>query len=100
MERKLYELNGYNVYIEKVKYQYKNRLAVQAYVVEDDGWVEPYATISVNLVNEKLTDENCAYVDCNNVPFIDEWLEENGIAEPTGRFAFSGFCVYPEMRFV
>lgn len=100
MERKLYELNGYNVYIEKVKYQYKNRLAVQAYVVEDDGWVEPYATISVNLIKEKLTDENCAYVDCNNVPFIDEWLEENGIAEPTGRFAFSGFCVYPEMRFV
>lgn len=95
----MYELNGYKVYLEKTTYANNKRLAVQAYVVEDDGWIEPYATISVNLPNEKITDENCTFVDGNNVLFIEEWLEKNGIAEPTGRVAFSGFCVYSEMRF-
>ena len=99
MEKKMYELNGYKVYLEKTTYANNKRLAIQAYVVDEDGWVEPYATISVNLPNEKITDENCTFVDGNNVPFVDEWLEKNGIAEPTGRVAFSGFCIYPEMRF-
>lgn len=99
MEKKMYELNGCKVYLEKTTYANNKRLAVQAYVVEDDGWVEPYATISVNLPNEKLTDDKCTFVDGNNVPFIEEWLEKNGIAEPTGRVAFSGFCIYSEMRF-
>ena len=99
MDKKMYELNGYNVYLEKATYANNKRLAVQAFVVEEDGWAEPYATITVNLPDEKLTDDKCAFVDGNNVPFIEEWLEENGIAEPTGQVGFSGFCIYSEMRF-
>lgn len=99
MEKKLYELNGYKVYIEKTKYAYNGRLAVQAYVVEDDGWVEPYGTITVNLPNEQITDKDCGFVDENNMPFISEWLEENGLAEITGRIGMSGYCFYSEMRF-
>lgn len=104
MERKMYKHNGANIFLEKKQYAKPKRLAVQAYVVEQDEYIEevafPYATITVNLPNARLSDENCAFVDTNNVPFIDEWLEENGIAEPTGRFGFSGYCCYPEMRFV
>lgn len=98
--KKMYKMNGHEIYLEKNQYSSNKRLAVQAYEIDEYGWVEPYATITVNLPNEKLTDDKCAFVDGNNVPFVDEWLEENGIAEPTGRFGFSGFCVYAEMRFV
>ena len=103
MERKMYKHNGANIFLEKKQYAKPKRLAVQTYVVEQDEYIEevafPYATITVNLPNARLSDENCAFVDTNYVPFIDEWLEENGIAEPTGRFGFSGYCCYPEMRF-
>ena len=98
MKRKMYKHNGNTVYLVKNKYANNGRLAIQAFVM-DGEMAFPYATITVNLPNEKLTDENCAFVDGNNVPFVEEWLEENGIAEPTGRFGFSGFCVYSEMRF-
>lgn len=98
--KKMYKMNGHEIYLEKNQYSCNKRLAVQAYEIDEYGWEMPYATITVNLPNEKLTDENCAFVDGNNVPFVDEWLEENGIAEPTGRIGFSGFCAYSEMRFV
>ena len=40
-----------------------------------------------------------AYVDTNNIPEIDRWLVENGIAEDTGVRTVSGFCTYPLLQF-
>ena len=60
---------------------------------------EPYCDITVNLPGEILSGENCAFVDVNNAPFITPFLEENGLAEPTGMMGFSGWCAYPEYRF-
>ena len=61
--------------------------------------IEPFCDITVNLPREELSGENCAFVDTNDAPFLPAFLEENGLAEPTGMMGFSGFCAYPEYRF-
>lgn len=71
------------------KYYANGRTAVQLWC--DDG---PYATLSVNLPNERCN-EGEFYVDTNNCPWAEEFLEENRIAEWTGAIGFSGYCTYP-----
>lgn len=74
-------------------YRYtKGRIALQLY--DDDG---PYATLSVNLPEEKCGEWDF-FVDTNNCPWACDWLEANGIAEPLYYFGISGFCYYPMMR--
>lgn len=65
----------------------------------DFGFMTPYCDITVNLPDEELTDDTCAFVDTNNAPFLPKFLEENGLAKPTGMHGFSGWCAYPEYRF-
>lgn len=98
MERKMYKHNGNTVYLVKNKYANNGRLAVQAFVL-DGEMAFPYATITVNLPYERVTDERCAFIDENNLPDIWLWLVMNGIAETTGHIGYSGFCSYHEVRF-
>ena len=79
------------------KYIYNNRLAVQLTTAKAP-W-EPYATLTVNLDGERLDSSNQAFVDTNNCPWAPEFLEDNGIAKPTGVTAKSGFCTYPLYEF-
>lgn len=66
---------------------------------EMEYW-EPWCDITVNIPMTPLTDrENCAFVDVNNDPTITTFLEQNGLAVPTGRSARSGWVTYPEYRF-
>lgn len=65
----------------------------------DYGCYEPYCDITVNLPDEELSGEDCAFVDVNNASFLPDFLEANGLAEPTGLYGFSGWCAYPEYRF-
>ena len=56
----------------------------------------PYCDATVNII--KLP-PFAACIDTNNSPKIMAFLEENGIAEPTGRAMPSGFCLYPMVTF-
>lgn len=88
--------------ITESKYVFKrqNRLYLGLLTEDEDfGFMSPYCDITVNLPDEPLSGENCGFVDTNNAPFLPDWLEENGLAEPTGMFGFSGWCAYPEYRF-
>ena len=67
---------------------------------------EDFAVITVNLVNSpygdvKYQDESHAYIDTNNCPWAEEFLQENGIAKPDSRdiYGMSGFCTYPLYEF-
>lgn len=64
-----------------------------------DPFFEPYCDVTVNLMDAGTSQDNCAFIDTNNMPTLPKFLEENGIAEPTGYYGFSGFCAYPEYRF-
>ena len=41
----------------------------------------------------------CAFVDTNNMPELEDFLVENGIAEFTGLEQKSGYCSYPLYQF-
>ena len=95
--KKCYEYRGHRVAISYTTYRKTGTLAVLMNYI--DGEMEcDYDVISVNLCSG-LQDEQTAYVDTNNIPEIDRWLEENGIAEDTGVRTVSGFCTYPLMVF-
>ena len=88
-----------DIIIQKREYSYehtKGRVALQLFS-QSEG---PFATISVNLVDEELTDGKCFFVDTNNCSWAEDFLTKNKIAEPTGKFGASGYCVYPEYRLI
>lgn len=80
------------VTIHKTKYA-KGGLAIQLFC--DDGI--PYATLTVNL---KKVPDGYAYVDTNNLPFAEEFINRYKLGKyVVGQDAISGFCVYPLYHF-
>lgn len=54
--------------------------------------------LTVNIKDTPVNDD-CAFIDTNNVEWAEDFLKENQIAKPTGRYGYSGFCSYPEYCF-
>jgi len=69
------------------------------YVEEGNIFCVPYATVTVNLPNSAFLPPNVQFVDTNNLPDIGQWLENNGIASPTGQLCQSGYCTYQAYAF-
>lgn len=81
------------VTLEVTRYATKpHNLAIQLWC--DDG---PYATLTVNL--GKMLESDKAYLDTNNFPEAEAFVKKYKLAEPTGNYAFSGFCAYPLYKF-
>lgn len=54
--------------------------------------------LTVNL--DSVRPQNCAFIDTNNNgEEILAWIIRHGLAVPTGTYARSGYCQYPEYRF-
>ena len=68
-------------------------LAIQLYSYDEDGYREPYSTLTVNF-GEFLSIKNCAYIDTNNNSFTSQLLDM-GFCSDTRLTKHSGFCVYP-----
>ena len=60
---------------------------------------EPFGVATVNLFESGILPYNVQFVDENNLPGIGAWLRQNGIAEPTGIHARSGYCMYEAYTF-
>lgn len=74
------------------KYQSNGNLAIQMWC--DDG---PFATLTVNLL--KKCEPNRAFVDTNNCPWAEEFIDKYKLGAPTGNVEMSGWCIYPEYEF-
>ena len=83
-----------DVTIETANYANNGNLAIQLWC--EDG---PFATLTVNL--DKKCKPNCAFVDTNNCPWAEDFLQENGIVKPDPRdiYGMSGYCTYPLYEF-
>lgn len=97
---KYYEINSYgktyNVRIERKAYAYNNTLALS--LIAESG--EPFCNLTVNLTESTIWgDDKTAFVDTNNCPWAEQFIEENGLGYPMGYVARSGFCTYPLYRF-
>ncbi len=65
----------------------------------DDGSLEYYGDITVNLPECKRS-SGCQFIDTNNNGTeILDWLEQNDFGKRTGNQDVSGFCSYPEFNF-
>lgn len=80
------------VTLEIALYAENKNLAIQM-------WCEigPYAILTVNL--SRKCKPNCAFVDTNNCPWAENFIEKYKLGMPTGDMEMSGFCVYPEYEF-
>ena len=90
------------VTVKFTKYSYNNTLAVQLICAKAPWSV--FATITVNLGGSGnpfagMQSDKKAFVDTNNCPWVQEFLEDNHIAKFTGWSAPSGFCDYPLYEF-
>lgn len=73
-------------------------LALLAYV-EDSNEFESETIITVNLPGAERS-AGCQFIDTNNNgEEVLDWLMLYGLCTPTGRYAVSGFCKYPEVDF-
>ncbi len=90
----------YPVTLRFTHYNQNKTLAVQ--LVQASGRVlgVTFATITVNL-SDPTQDDTHAFLDTNNCPWVEEFLRDNGIAEPAygGLKMQSGFCTYPLYKF-
>ena len=78
------------------EYSCNKRLALE--LIDSSGYM--YTRVTTNLVDEELSNENCAFIDVNNNgEEIIEWLFKNNLGKFTGGLGFSGYCVYPEFEF-
>lgn len=66
-------------------------------VTNEEGFPEPYGDLTVNL--EGRVPDYCGYVDLNNMPELEKFMEENDLGEFTGLTKRSGFCEYPLYMF-
>lgn len=85
--------------IEVNKYEVNNAIAIQLYSIEEEyGFEEPFARLTVNLPEYKVK-ENEGFVDTNNCPWAEKFIEEYKIGKPNNIYAPSGYCSYPEYIF-
>lgn len=87
----------YTLKLKRCTYAYGGTLAVIAYT-DEDGYDERFGDVTVNIDWDGASD-TMAFVDEPNCPGIGAWLEENGIAEPTGVMGCSGFNTYMLYKF-
>ena len=91
-ENEMLTINGWmgeeKVFITRDSYSNNGNTAICLYC--EDG--APWATLTVNL--EGLPSGLC-YLDTNNVPNAEEFVQKYGIGSPTGLYGQSGFCEYP-----
>lgn len=80
-----------------------NRIALGLLFQESDGSWQPYANLTVNLVNETipLETEDIAYgfLDTNNYPDSEDFVTKHQLGEKTSFVGHSGYCTYPLYRF-
>lgn len=72
---------------------YLNNGCMYIGLVEQGEYPEPYGDLTVNLVGK--APDYCGFVDLNNMPELEKFIEENKLGEFTGLTQRSGFCEYP-----
>ncbi len=76
---------------------YMNNGCMYIGLVAQGEYPEPYGDLTVNL--EGKVPDYCGYVDLNNMPELEKFIEDNDLGEFTGLTRRSGFCEYPLYMF-
>lgn len=90
----------YKMQLNFLRYSENDRLALQLnYYDSDFKSFAPYAMLTVNIPDFKLSSQDAVLLDTNNCPWVERLLVETlHVAEPTNRYAHTVFCSYPEVK--
>lgn len=90
------DFGDYDVNIVTHTYENNNTLCIEL-ISPIEG---PFARLTVNIADSDLfANENRAFVDLNNCPWVEDFIEENKLGEFVGIWGSSGFCTYPLYEF-
>lgn len=87
---KTYNYNGEKVYLRAESYRNNGHLALV--MVSSDGTIRDVLTTNLN---SSLQSDSIAFLDVNNHPDIEKWIQKNGLGLPMGVKQRSGYCEYP-----
>lgn len=81
------------------KYTYGGCLAIS--LMQEDG--SCFAHLTVNLIDAlegiATLPEDCAFVDVNNAPWAEKFIQDNNLGEHLGLYVTSGYVSYPLYKF-
>lgn len=81
------------------KYTYGDCLAIS--LMQEDG--SCFAHLTVNLIDAlegiATLPEDCAFVDVNNAPWAEKFIQENDLGIFLGMYVQSGYVSYPLYKF-
>ena len=89
MKKKKFKYRGRNVTISAEEYRSNKTLALMLHY--ENGETE---VVTVNL-QDPIQSDSLAYLDTNNQPGIEDFIQKNGLGLPMGLSTPSGFCRYP-----
>lgn len=87
--KKNLKYNGRPVEVKAEYYRNNNTLALTLNYEDGDRDV-----VTVNL-NSHLQSESMAFLDSNNYPDIEKWIQKNNLGLSMNLTQRSGFCEYP-----
>lgn len=99
----MFKINAYDIdwFVTPVlnKYTYGDCLAIS--LMQEDG--SCFACLTVNLIDAldgiATLPEDCAFVDVNNAPWAEKFIQENNLGRHLGIYVQSGFVSYPLYKF-
>lgn len=89
MKKKKLTYHGRPVKVSAESYRNNGSLALM--LTYDNGDTE---VITVNL-NSRFQSDSLAFIDTNNHPAAERFIQDNGLGAPMGVIERSGFCQYP-----
>jgi len=100
---KTYKLNSYGEEVEvapiKQTYSSNGTLAIHLLEIEDGEVIDNYAMLTVNIDDSDELEDGLAFVDTNNCEWAEDFIIDNKLGKPIGRFGQSGFCKHPLYKF-
>lgn len=99
----MFKLNAYgrdwNLIPIKQTYTYGNGLAIS--LMQEGG--SCFAHLTVNLIDAlegiATLPDDCAFVDVNNAPWAEKFIQENNLGIHLGMYVQSGYVSYPLYKF-
>ena len=98
MEKKTFKLETQwgetmDVQLDINNYMNNDGLYIGLNCIDEEGDLEPYGDMTTNL--SMKAPDYCAYVDINNMPELEKFIEDNELGEFTGLTQRSGYVEYP-----
>lgn len=94
--KKTFKFEGRYITIEATSYACNDTLAIIAYYDDDP---DDEDILTVNLNNDMLQTPETAFLDTNNISWVERFVTETGIGEYMHISQPSGFWTYPLYKF-